>query len=115
MKKYDIVIVNLNPTSGSEQQGVRPCLVLQNNIANSSKLQTVTIAPFTSNIKLYPASIIVEPSAENKLKSPSRLELSQIRTIDKHRILMESGVLDEKYRHQVQEKLIDFFDVDDLW
>ena len=86
MGKYDIILVDLDKTKGSEQKGIRPCLVLQNNLANSSRISTVTVAPITSNIRQYPYSIIIKASPKNKLKQEySRIELSQIRTIDKTR------------------------------
>ena len=51
MKKYDIVLANLDPTKGSEQKGTRPCLVLQNNVVNASRIKTVVVIPFTTSIK----------------------------------------------------------------
>jgi mRNA interferase MazF len=109
--KYDIILINLNPTQGSEQQGIRPCIILQNNIANISGLQTITIAPLSSILKEYPSSVCIQKSSHNNLSSPSRIELSQIRTIDRKRIIKKIGSLEEKYHHELQEKLILFFDI----
>lgn len=113
MRKYDIVLVNLNPTKGSEQKGIRPCLVLQNNLANASKIATVAIAPITSTIKNFPSSIIVKSNSKNKLQKDSRIELSQIRTIDKTRIIKKIGILDNSYKKELCEKLVLFFDLTD--
>jgi len=113
MKKYDIVLVDLNPRHGSEQSGVRPCIVLQNNLVNASRLQTVTIAPLTSKIKYHTFALIVNPSATNNLEGQSRIEFTQICTIDQDRIVHVLGSLDKKYQAEVKEKLMLFFDMDD--
>jgi len=114
-KKYNIVLINLDPSVGSEQQGLRPCLVLQNNIANSSSLNTVTIAPFTSSLKTFPASVIVQTSQGNGLQNDSRLELSQIRTVDKKRVSKILGILEPKYFQEISAKLSMFFDMENRW
>ena len=83
MKKYDIVLVNLKPTRGAEKQGIRPCVVLQNNIANQSRLQTVTIAPITSQIRGVPSMLSVVASKKCGLKIDSCIDFSQMRTLDR--------------------------------
>ena len=113
MKKYDLVLVDLNPTKGSEQMGIRPCIVLQNNAINASKLRTVTIAPLTSTIKILPWALVISPDATNNIKARSRIELSQIRTIDRERIIQTLGKLDKKHHAELHEKLALFFDVVD--
>lgn len=112
-QKYDIILVDLNPTKGSEQSGKRPCVVLQNNIANASKLKTVTIAPLSSSIKDYPTSVCIQPTKINNLSVASRAELSQIRTIDESRIVHVIGALDKKNIEEFRGKLILFFDIYD--
>ncbi len=113
MKKYDIVLINLNPTKGSEQQGIRPCLILQNNAINASKIKTITIVPFTSSIKKIPWSLIINPTSTNNLENLSRLELSQIRTVDQSRIISTLGRLDSHYENELREKIVLFFDLFD--
>jgi mRNA interferase MazF len=112
-KKYDILLIHLNPTQGSEQKGTRPCILLQNNIANSSGLQTITIAPLSTKKKEYPSSLNISASKTNNLQADSRIELSQIRTIDILRIIHFIGKLDDQYRKELQEKIILFFDIYD--
>jgi mRNA interferase MazF len=113
IQKYDIVWVDLSPTKGSEQKGICPFLILQNNLANQSKLSTYTGSPITSKIKNVPSGIIVQASFENQLTSDSRIELSQIRTIDGARIIKKGGTLEGKYWPEIQEKMILFFDIYD--
>ena len=58
MKKYDIVLVDLNPVKGSEQAGIRPCIIIQNDYANSVS-KTFVIAIISSVIKIFPHTLIV--------------------------------------------------------
>lgn len=113
INKYDIAIVNLNPTMGSEQKGIRPCLIVQNNQANKFSNTTV-ICPISSKIKRYPHTIIIDPSKSNNLKNQSRLDLLQIRTIDKKRITEKIGQLDKKYHREFKERFKISFDLDDI-
>lgn len=115
LQKYNLILVNLNPALGSEQQGMRPCLVVQNNIANHSTLNTVAVAPFTSSLKVFPASVIVTASNENGLQNNSRLELSQIRTIDKKRVIKILGKLENIYFQEISSKLSLFLDLENQW
>ena len=114
VKKYDIVLVNLNPTRGSEQRGIRPCLVLQNNEANK-RSQTTVIAIFSSVIKYFPHTMVVDPTRHNGLKKKSRLDLLQIRTIDRHRVIKKLGMLDASYRAELRERFEVSFDLEDLF
>ncbi len=113
VSKYDIVFVNLNPTKGSEQKGVRPCIIMQNNIANKHA-HTYLVATLTSVIKEYPHTIIVKPSSINGLDKKSRIDLLQMRTVDQCRIVEKIGELDEKYKNEMREKLIIAFDFYDF-
>ncbi len=115
MKKYDLFWLNLNPTKGSEQSGIRPCVILQNNIANESKLQTVCIAPLTTSIRNTPTGIIVEASMENNLPKKSRIELSQLRVVDKSRLQEKIGKIENKYHQELNKKIFSFFDLSDFF
>ena len=74
-KQYSVVIVNLNPTVGSEIQKTRPCLVISPNEMNYSN---VIVAPMTSKKKDYPTRV--------QIKKDSFVVLDQIRTISVKRI-----------------------------
>jgi mRNA interferase MazF len=90
IKQYQIVLVNLDPTMGSEIQKTRPCVVVSPNEMNDH-LRTVVIAPMTSASRKYPTRIEV-----NHLQRQGWIALDQIRTIDKIRIVKILGVLSEK-------------------
>lgn len=88
-QQYEIVIVNLDPTIGSEIKKVRPCLIISPDELNKY-LRTITIAPITSQSKTYPTR--VEIQLEGKI---NWVVIDQIRTIDKSRILKKIGKLNE--------------------
>lgn len=96
----DIVIVDLNPTKGSEQRGPkRPCVVLQNDVGNEYAPTTI-VAPCTTQYSpenIYPFEVEIG-SANSVLHTDSVLDLSQIRVVDiETRILENIGsVPDEK-------------------
>jgi mRNA interferase MazF len=81
INQYEIVLVNLNPTIGSEIQKTRPCVVISPNEMNKY-LRTIVIAPMTTSSKRKPTR--VEIKHDNKI---GWIVLDQIRTIDKQRIL----------------------------
>jgi len=80
LKQYQIVLVNLDPTVGSEIKKTRPCVIISPNEMNKY-LNTVIIAPMITQSKKYPTRI--EVKHENK---KGWIVLDQIRTIDKQRI-----------------------------
>jgi mRNA interferase MazF len=87
IRQYYIILVNLDPTIGSEIKKTRPCVVISPNEMNRY-LQTIVIAPMTTTSKSYPTR--VEITHDNKT---GWIVLDQIRTIDKQRILKELGKL----------------------
>lgn len=80
--QYSIVLVNLDPTVGSEIQKTRPCVIISPDEMNQS-IRTLLIAPMTSTSKLYPSRIAVNKT--------SYIVLDQIRCIDKGRIIKSMG------------------------
>lgn len=88
MKQYTIVIVNLNPTRGSEIRKTRPCAVVSPDEINTF-LKTVAVCPITSQSEDYPTRIDFD--LEGNINS---IAVDQIRTIDKSRILKSIGKLD---------------------
>jgi mRNA interferase MazF len=72
ISQYDIVLVNLDPTIGSELKKTRPCIVLSPNEMNRY-LQTIVIAPMTSSSKPYPTRVEVQQT-----KSKGSVDIDQI-------------------------------------
>jgi mRNA interferase MazF len=81
LTQYCIILVNLDPTVGNEIKKTRPCVVISPDEMNRH-LQTITIAPMTSQSKKYPTRIEVKHNDKS-----GWIVIDQIRTIDKIRIL----------------------------
>lgn len=90
ISQYEIVLLNLEPTIGSEMKKTRPCVVLSPNEMNKY-LQTIVIAPLTSSSKSYPTRIEI---TQEVIKG--WIVLDQIRTVDRIRIIKSLGYLTEK-------------------
>lgn len=88
--QYQIVLVNLDPTIGSEIQKTRPCVIVSPNEINKH-LRTVVIAPMTSAIRKYPSRVKVKHNGQE-----GWVVIDQLRTIDKIRIVRKFGSLSEK-------------------
>ena len=85
--QYQVVLVNLDPTIGSEMKKLRPCVVVSPDEMNRH-LQTVTIAPMTSTSKSYPTRVLVTHNNQS-----GWVVIDQIRTIDRKRIVKVFEVL----------------------
>ena len=90
LKQYQVVLVNLDPTMGSEMKKTRPCVIISPNEMNKY-LQTIVIAPMTSTSKPYPTRIQIK---HTKIKG--WVVLDQVRTIDRVRIIKILDILTEK-------------------
>jgi mRNA interferase MazF len=90
VKQYQIVLVNLDPTLGSEIQKTRPCVIVSPNEINDN-LRTVVIAPMTSASRKYPTRVKVKHNNQE-----GWVVIDQIRTIDKIRVVKNFGSLSEK-------------------
>ena len=99
LKQYQIVLVNLDPTVGSEMKKTRPCVIISPNEINKY-LQTIVVAPMTSSSKTYPTR--VEIIHDNK---KGWIVLDQIRTVDRQRIVKLLGNLTDKETKKVKEIL----------
>lgn len=96
VQRGDIFYANLNPVIGSEQGGIRPVLILQNDIGNKYSPTTI-VAAITSRIKKAKLPTHVElSSAKYNLEKDSVILLEQIRTIDKRRLKEKITHLDEE-------------------
>lgn len=81
LMQYSIVLVNLDPTQGSEIQKTRPCVIVSPNEMNKH-LKTIIVCPMTTNTKEYPTRVPVIQDGKRGM-----IVIEQIRTIDKSRIL----------------------------
>jgi len=103
-KRGEIWLVNWNPARGSEQKGIRPALIVQNDIGNE-KSPTTIVAAISSTVKLFPMNVKIEPH-ESGLNLPSIVKTSQILTIDKNRLEKKLGQLSKKKMEEVNAALM---------
>ncbi len=105
VKRGDIYYADLSPVVGSEQGGVRPVLIVQNDIGNKYS-PTVIAAAITSQINKAKMPTHIEISAEEYgLNKDSVILLEQVRTIDKRRLREKIGHLDEMLMSRVNNAL----------
>jgi mRNA interferase MazF len=95
--QYEIVVVNLDPTVGSEIKKKRPCLIVSPNEMNKY-LATVVVCPITSQSKYYPTRVRFDLEGQTNW-----IVIDQIRTIDKSRITKTIGHLDDDTIEQVKD------------
>ncbi len=105
VKRGDIYYADLSPVIGSEQGGVRPVLVVQNDVGNRYS-PTVIAAAITSQINKAKLPTHIEIDARDYgLSRDSVVLLEQVRTIDKKRLKEKIGHLDERMMAHVNEAL----------
>lgn len=102
-KRFDIYLVNLDPTIGSEIQKTRPCTVVSPDESNKH-ISTVIIAPMTTQGTSYPTRVLCK--FQNK---KGQIVLDQIRTVDKKRLVKRLGRLTASEQKKVLEVLGEMF------
>ena len=104
IRKGSIYWVDFSPGKGSEPMGRRPGLVVQNDLLNDSKLNTVIVVAITSTLKFgeLPGNLILQKGEAN-LPKRSVANLTQIKTVDKHSLKEKIGSLTQKRMADVYE------------
>jgi mRNA interferase MazF len=103
VKRFDVYLINLDPTLGKEIQKTRPCLIISPNEMNQH-LSTVIIAPMTSKGRNYPSRIDCKFQGK-----AGQIVLDQIRTVDKIRLTKRLGKLTPGESQQVLNLLVEIF------
>lgn len=103
VQRFDVYLVNLDPTVGSEITKTRPCLVISPDEMNRW-IRTVIVAPMTTRGLPYPTRVACE--FEDK---QGQIVLDQIRTVDKSRLVRKLGRLDEATQAEVLATLTEMF------
>ncbi|MDZ5713151.1 MULTISPECIES: type II toxin-antitoxin system PemK/MazF family toxin [Jeotgalibacillus] len=105
VKRGDVFFADLSPVVGSEQGGVRPVLIIQNDIGNRFS-PTVVVAAITAQIQKAKLPTHVEISSKrNGFERDSVILLEQIRTLDKQRLTDKITHLDDETMEKVDEAL----------
>lgn len=111
VKRGDIFYADLSPVIGSEQGGIRPVLIIQNDVGNKHS-PTVICAAITSKINKAKLPTHIEIDAgKYSLVKDSVVLLEQIRTIDKKRLREKIGHLDKSLMDKVDKALLVSFNL----
>ena len=103
VKRFEVHLVNLDPTVGSEIQKTRPCLVISPDEMNRH-IRTVIVAPMTSKGRPYPSRVNCRFE-----KKDGQVVLDQIRTVDKGRLIRRLGRIDKRTQDRVLATLAEMF------
>jgi len=101
LKRFDVCLVNLDPTVGSEIKKTRPVVIVSPDSMNLSRLKTIIVAPMTSKIReAFPTR--VKTIFKNKA---GQVALDQIRVIDRTRMIKKIGCVDEGTKQKILNTL----------
>ncbi|MCP4666592.1 MAG: type II toxin-antitoxin system PemK/MazF family toxin [Deltaproteobacteria bacterium] len=103
VKRFDVYLVNLDPTVGTEIQKTRPCVVISPDEMNRH-IATVIVAPMTSTGRRYPSRVSCKFEGKD-----GQVILDQIRTVDKIRLVKKLGKLNKQTQKLVLEVLAEIF------
>ena len=103
VNRFDVFLVNLNPTVGVEIQKRRPCLIISPDEMNRN-IKTAIIAPMTTKSRNFPSRIVCEFEGKSGF-----IVLDQLGTVDKSRLMRKLGKIDEETQVQVLAKLQEIF------
>lgn len=115
VKRGDLFYANLSPVLGSEQGGIRPVVIIQNDVGNKYS-PTVIIAPITSrmNKTKLPTHVKINASEKFGLPKDSVVLLEQIRTIDKQRLKDKIGKFDKRRMVDIDNAILTSLELADL-
>lgn len=104
INRFEVYLVNLEPTVGSEIRKTRPCLVISPDEMNHN-VRTVIVAPMTTRGQTYPTRVACRFKGKN-----GQVVLDQIRTVDKARLVKRLGRMDDKTAAAVLKLLRELFE-----
>ncbi len=105
IKRGDIYYADLSPVVGSEQGGIRPVLIVQNNVGNKYSPTVIAAAITSQQFKTRLPTHINVDAAVCGLSKDSVVLLEQIRTLDKQRLKEKMGNLPEKDMNRINDAL----------
>ena len=103
VNQFEVYLVNLDPTKGSEIKKTRPCVIISPDEMNHS-LKTVIVAPMTSTIRNYPSRVLSMFGGKQ-----GNIVLDQIRTIDNRRLIKKLGAVDKPAAQMTLKTLREMF------
>jgi len=106
LKRGEIWWIDWSPGRGSEQQGIRPALIVQTDAANlNPKYPNTIVVAMSTKGKPVPFHIPVQPSSQNGLSKVSYIKTEQLLTISKERLIKRIGVLEKEVMEQVEKAI----------
>jgi mRNA interferase MazF len=103
VNRFDVILVALDPTQGSELRKTRPCLVVSPDEMNHH-LRTLIVAPMTTKGRNYPTRIACTFRGKN-----GQIVLDQLRMMNRDRVVKKLGPMDQKVRRSVLSGLAELF------
>ncbi len=103
VKRFDVFLINLDPTTGAEMKKTRPCLVISPDEMNRN-IATAIVAPMTTKGKAYPTRVACRFQGKQGL-----VVLDQIRTVDKTRLAKKLGRINTQTQSEVLTVLGEMF------
>ena len=105
IKRGDIFYADLSPVVGSEQGGIRPVLIVQNDVGNKYSPTVIAAAITSQETKSHLPTHISLSSGGCGLAKDSVVLLEQVRTLDKKRLKEKRGTADKKSMNKINEAL----------
>ncbi len=102
-RRFDVYLINLDPTTGSEIKKTRPCLIVSPDEMNEH-IATVIVAPMTTKGRAYPTRVPCRFRGKQ-----GQVVLDQIRTVDKARLAQKLGRIDSETQTKVLSVLAEIF------
>jgi len=103
VKRFDVYLVNLDPTVGSEIKKTRPCLIISPDEMNRW-IATVIVVPMTTKGRSYPTRVVCKFEGKD-----GQVVLDQIRTVDKSRLVRKLGQISKSTQRDVLATLTEMF------
>ena len=103
VKRFEVYLVNLDPTVGREIQKTRPCLIISPDEMNDH-IETVIVAPMTTHGRSYPTRVDCQFQGKS-----GQIVLDQIRTVDKVRLVKKLGKISSQTQNDVLSVLLEMF------
>lgn len=106
LSRFDVCLIDLEPTIGAELRKIRPCVIISPDEMNLSNLKTIIIAPVTSTIRMnYPTRISIFFDEKN-----GQVPLDQIRVVDRIRIIKKLGTISKTEQQNILRILHEMFE-----
>jgi mRNA interferase MazF len=102
-RRGEVWLVDFSPARGSERDGLRPAVVIQNDVGTQYAATTI-VAAITTTIKPYPVTVVVE-KGEGGLPRRSMVNLAQLLTLDKSRLRRLLGALSEERMRMIEHAI----------